>query len=434
MADIAALNNVYNHFMTTYTPKSISSRYDTHKKSELRSVYNSIVQSSKDSPLFLFDNSQETKAYAIDLKENARDLKNTISSLSTADTNDMLSKKTVASSDDTKAVASFIGNIEDEDSVPNLDIEIKQLAKEQTNMGHFLPAGDKVDLSPDTYSFDIHSKDMDYEFQFNINEGDTNKSTQEKLARLITRSNIGIKASVEEDENGNSALKLVSDDTGTRNSDVQFRVSDDKTSKTSGAVDYFGIGEVTEMPQNSLFVLNGDEHSTARNHFTIDKLYDISLIDTTEEGKSVSIGLKTDIESLTDNINNLIMGYNSFMQKAAAYIDSQPYAKALVREMGSISSLYEKEFESIGLNIQDDGTISMDRNLLQQTAEEDDAMSRFSNIKDFANNVLSKANNVSLDPMQYAQKKVVEYKNPGHNFASPYVTSNYSGMLFSSYC
>ena len=37
-----ALNNVYNYYMTTYAPRS-SSRYDTHKKSELRSIYNSIV-------------------------------------------------------------------------------------------------------------------------------------------------------------------------------------------------------------------------------------------------------------------------------------------------------------------------------------------------------------------------------------------------------
>jgi hypothetical protein len=36
--------------------------------------------------------------------------------------------------------------------------------------------------------------------------------------------------------------------------------------------------------------------------------------------------------------------------------------------------------------------------------------------------------------MDYVDKKIVAYKNPGHNFASPYITSAYSGMMFNSYC
>ena len=64
MADITALNTVYNHFMTTYAPNGTNSRYDTHKKSELRGVYNSIVKMNKESPLFLLDNSDEAKEFA----------------------------------------------------------------------------------------------------------------------------------------------------------------------------------------------------------------------------------------------------------------------------------------------------------------------------------------------------------------------------------
>ena len=36
-------SNIYNYYVTTYAPKS-STPYDTHKKSELRSVCNSIVK------------------------------------------------------------------------------------------------------------------------------------------------------------------------------------------------------------------------------------------------------------------------------------------------------------------------------------------------------------------------------------------------------
>ncbi|MDD6580661.1 MAG: flagellar capping protein, partial [Lachnospiraceae bacterium] len=66
--NIAALNTVYNHFMTTYAPEGTNSKYDTHKKSELRGVYNSIVKMNKDAPLFLLDSSPKTQEFAVSLK------------------------------------------------------------------------------------------------------------------------------------------------------------------------------------------------------------------------------------------------------------------------------------------------------------------------------------------------------------------------------
>ncbi len=434
MADITTLNTVYNHFMTAYAPQGTNSKYDTHKKDELRGVYNSIVKLNKESPLFLIDNSNETKEFAISLKESARSLKNTISSLSVENGDDILSKKTVSSSNDDLVSASYIGNTTKGESPPGIELTIEQLASGQTNQGRSLPP-DEMGLPPDTYSFDIRSRDIDYEFQFNINEGDTNRTIEEKLAKLITRSNIGIYAEVAE-ENGNISLRLRSDDTGVKgDSGLQFIVSDDKTSKTKGAVDYFGINNVSDMPTNALYTIDGEAGSAPSNNITVNKAYDLTLKGLTEEGEKVSIGLKTDVESLTDNISNLIMGYNAFIQNAARYFDSQPQSKALVREMSGLSSGFGNDLESLGVNFNSDGQISLDKNLIQQTAEEDDSLTKFDNVKKFANNILNKANQIALDPLQYTNKKIVAYKNPnGHNYVAPYVTSNYSGMMFSSYC
>ena len=36
--------------------------------------------------------------------------------------------------------------------------------------------------------------------------------------------------------------------------------------------------------------------------------------------------------------------------------------------------------------------------------------------------------------MQYVEKTIVAYKNPGHNFPAPYAASAYSGMMFNYYC
>lgn len=435
MADNTTISTVYNHFLTTYAPTGTNSKYDTHKKSELRGLYNSIVKMNKEAPLFLLDNSPSTQEFAVGLKENARSLKNVISSLSMDDSDSMLDQKAVASSDEDVVQASFIGGADlDPDSIPTLEISVEQLAGVQENRGKFLEP-DEMGLEPGTYSFDIHARDMDYEFQFNIGENDTNKIVEEKLSRLITRSNIGVNASVLTDDDGKVALSIKSDDTGVRTSEgVNFIISDNNTHKTAGTVDYFGIGNVTEYPQNSLFTLNGEQRSTFSNHFSIEKMYDINLKGISEEGSVASIGLKTDVESVTENITNLVNGYNSFINNINSYAESQPYSKKLVREMNKVAQLYSSELESIGLNFAEDGTINIDNNLLTQTAREDDAMNQFAPIKKFTEGVLARANKVALDPMEYTQKTIVAYKNPGHGFATPYVTSNYSGMMFSSYC
>ena len=75
-----ALNTVYNNYLTNYTPKAVT-RYDAHKKSELRSVYNSIVKQNKDAPWYLPTTSKATQQYAVELKEYAGQLRNSLAQL-----------------------------------------------------------------------------------------------------------------------------------------------------------------------------------------------------------------------------------------------------------------------------------------------------------------------------------------------------------------
>ena len=118
MADILALS-VYNHYLTSYASKG-STSFDTHKKSELRNIYNSIVKLNKESPLYLPNNSNESKIFAIDLKEDARQLQNTIASLGGLDEAALLKKKEAFSSDDSIASVSYIGSREAAADAPTL--------------------------------------------------------------------------------------------------------------------------------------------------------------------------------------------------------------------------------------------------------------------------------------------------------------------------
>lgn len=66
-----ALSSVYNHYRTNYAQGTIT-KYDAHKKSELRDIYNSIIKLNKESPLYLPDTSKRSQAFAIGIKESAR--------------------------------------------------------------------------------------------------------------------------------------------------------------------------------------------------------------------------------------------------------------------------------------------------------------------------------------------------------------------------
>lgn len=427
-----ALNTVYNNFLTSYAPKG-TTPYDTRKKSELRSVYNSIVKLNKESPLYLMDATKDTQAFAVGIKEGARELRNTIASLGGMNEEAILNKKVASSSNEDIVTATYIGDSIEE--VPELEIEVRGLASPQVNTGDFLDS-DSMNLPPDTYSFDVRINDLNYEFQFNINPGDTNKDLQNRLSRLINNADIGIEASILEDAQGKSALRLQSTATGLpRGKDMVFAVSDDKTSKTNGAVSYLGLNDVTRMAQNSNFILNGVEHETASNSFTIEKTFEIQLNGLSPtEGETASIGLKNDTESLKENLNHLVGSYNNFIRAASEHLTAQSKNSTLLSEMNRLASYYRSDFDPIGLELAEDGTLTVNTDKLTAAAQTEDAKEHLSPIKEFANSLLRKSNEISLNPMHYVNKTVVAYKNPGKNFANPYATSAYSGMMFNSYC
>lgn len=430
-----ALNSVYNHYLAAYAPPSVS-KYDTHKKSELRGIYNSIVKINKESPWFLPLKSSDVQTFAIGLKEDARELHNTIASLSGMQDSEesLLSKKAASSSNSDIATATYIGSNSSSES-PSFALEIKALAQPQENRGKYLD-DDLVALPSDTYSFDVQINDMNYEFQFSINDSETNKDVQNRLSRLINNSNIGLNAHVDETENG-SSLVITSEATGlTQGKDHIFSITDDHTSKSRGAVEYLGLNYVDKQASNSVLTINGEPYSTPSNDFTLEKMFDVSLKSTTPEGRPVTISLKTDVESLTDNITGLTEGYNRFLRQTMSHFNDQPKSKALFREINSIQSRYAQAFKDMGLSSNADGSLSLDTEKLKDTIlSSNDLSETFSPLQDFSNRLLQKSNQISIDPMTYVDKKVVAYKNPaGPNYASPYITSAYSGMMFNGYC
>lgn len=434
MANLTTLS-VYNHYLTSYAPKGTTS-LDTHKKSELRNIYNSIVKLNKESPLYILDDSDDSKAFAIGLKENARELQNSITSLGGLDEAALLNKKAAFSSDESIASVSFIGNSDEASTAPELSLEVRSLASPQVNMGQFIPSDTTVALKPDTYSFDLSINELNYEFQFQIRPEDTNIDVQNRLTRLFNNADIGIHAETLDDGSGNSSLKLTSQKSGApTDSGYIFRVSDDQTSKTSGIVDYLGIGDITRYPSNAEFSINGMERTASSNNFTVERLYEITLNGVSpEEGMTTEIGIKTDTESLTENLRQLFGSYNQFLRSAIEYTEKHPKSNQLVSEMWHLAGSFAEPLSQIGVNITEDGSIDVDDNTLRQSILDGRMAEGLDQVKDFTKALYRKSGQITLNPMTYVEKTIVAYKNPGKNYASPYITSAYSGMLFNSYC
>ena len=139
------------------------------------------------------------------------------------------------------------------------------------------------------------------------------------------------------------------------------------------------------------------------------------------------------MESLISNVESLVDGYNKFISKAYGYTETYGLSNKFRNEMRGIQNVYRNELDAIGLTFKDNGELEIDDKYLRSAALEGDHNETLRPITDFASEILLEAKKISLNPMNYTNRIVVEYKNPGHNYANPYITSMYSGMMFSSY-
>ena len=179
---------------------------------------------------------------------------------------------------------------------------------------------------------------------------------------------------------------------------------------------------------------SGTEHMAYSNTFLLDNSFELTLHGTSPEGSPATVGFKTNADAMADNIQTLVDSYNSVLQTASKYSKSQPQSVQLYKDMSSTAFAYQSSLEDIGLMVGDDGSISIDNDALRETVSANNYEDNLSVLNDFKNLLNAKANNASLDPMRYVDKVLVTYKNPGKNFATPYITSIYSGMMMDAYC
>lgn len=433
---MAAIDSIYHYYLSTYANSAVS-RYDSHKKSELRDIYNRMVKSNKDSPLYRIKNLHETAAYAIDIKESARRIKNVIASLSDnkEGIESAFAKKVATSSDESVVQATYIGTGEHTDPVDDFEIEVRQLALPQVNQGNYLEDNGKG-IPIGNYAFDLNTASASYEFQFSVNEGESNLDILQKLGRLVKNADIGLKAEIVRDPQGQrSALRLESVRTGKREDGAPlFEIVAEGTTNSFEAMQILGIHNIKQPSRNASYLLNGEAMTSTSNSITVGQSLALHLKKTNREGESETIGYKPSVDAVADNLQELVDSYNSIIKIATNDAGARQQGNKLLSDMQSVTENYRDELEAIGLRTLENGEITVDRDLLADAVTSENAKENFSVLNAFKDALNERATMASINPMNYVNKILVAYKNPGRNFATPYITSIYSGMMMDRYC
>ncbi len=429
---MAAIESAYQYYLSAYGPSNMT-RYDTHKKSQLRDVYNNIVKTNKDAPLYKIKYSRDVGRFAIDIKEKTRSIQNLVASLSETDgeggAEQMFARKIAQSSDEESVGAEYVGESQDVDDDIGFEVEVKSLASPQTNTGNYLDPN-KSAVAPGSYSFNLTTNYSSYEFQCNVATSDTNQKVQEKLARLVNNSNVGLNATILENERGQKALSISSIQTGlSDNERFLFEIMPTPDSDSIRAIRALGIDHVTQTASNSSFLLNGVEHTSLSNTFTVNNAFELTLRKPSPEGQPAKIGFKPNAEAIADNVQSLVDVYNNIIKLSHDYRGTQQSSNKLLNDMSSVAKHYYNELEAIGIQLREDGSLTIDRSLLTDAVSAPDAEESFATLNAFKDGLNRRAAAASIDPMHYVNKLLVAYKRPDHNFATPYITSIYSGMM-----
>lgn len=425
------IGSVYDYYLTTYASKP-ATKYDTHKKSELRNVYNNIVNISKKSPLYKINVSADMQKYVIDLKENARFLLDDINDL-VFDTSSVHNYKYTSDNEDIISVTSLIPNENglNDALTEDYNIKVESLATPQVNTGNYL-RDDSLNFTLGEHSFEVAINNATYELQFNVNKTDTNSSILEKISRLVNHSDIGLRSNILH-LGGNSTLEISSTATGTTANPTIFKISGSYHDTVNDTIGVLGIDNVTSYPKNAKFTLNGLEKTSVGNTFTINKSLEVTLKDVTSDGAEAKISRKNNLDSIIDSISELVSGFNNIIDISKSKVNDNGDAAKLNKEMRITALRHKNELESVGLTLKEDGLLEFDEAIILQSSKEGSLNETLDNLASFKNGLEKKLNDITINPMKYVNKIMISYPHPSKAFANPYLTSIYSGMMYNGY-
>jgi flagellar hook-associated protein 2 len=429
--EVSGMIQAYNYLLASF-PVKREVLYPAKNRGELKRVYDNIVSLSKSSPYYKINISQENQEYAIGIKEAALTLKGKLMNMQESDDAGFQSK-TVSISDESVLTAKLIN--ENTETLPDtIKIKVNGLADVQINKGKEL-LNTSFAFPEGEYELDVKVADENYSLKFVQEHKMSNQDTLTRLADYLNKSLPGINAAVEKGRNQEYSRLTIASDMSGRFGDRSFSFSDDVI-YGEGIVDFFGLNRVEKEASYSDFELNGARKQTATNTFNLENALQISL--NRKDDDTVTLKIVPDSNQILSSVDSVLTTYNNLMKLAKNRVDNNKgeySASKLITELKSLEKVYRDELEASGIKAGDDGELSLEDALAVQASEDGGMESLFTRKNGFISRLIEKAQAIAINPMEYMEKTVVTYpNNEKTSFSNVYVTSMYSGMLFSSYC
>lgn len=424
--------SVYNNLIQGHVMMR-QTRFDTHKRSELKDIYQRIRKMNVDQPFYKVDFDSKTQTYTLGVKDKALELSAQLKELGSDEgTNVFDQKALISDAPELVSVESLDGsNVND---LEDFEVEVESLSEPQVNTGRFLPSSD-MNLAAGQYTFTVGVEDSFYSFQFNVAAGSTNKELQSKLSDFINKTKVGLSARVIT-KGTTSAMEIRSKANGTKNPDgISFEFEDTKKPDDSlyGIVRHFGLDRVASPAVNTAFRVNGVYMETSEREYVLNNGIKIDFHGTTD--KPTKISLVVDDAPVAEKVSGFVDRFNSFLDFVREGAKERRSSKKLLFEMNNVLERYKGQFAEIGLKVNDDGKFEAD-NEAMVTAIRNGSMEKFFGPESNATaGLLRRLADVTINPMDYIDKTVITYPNTAvRQPYSPYVTSVYSGLMYNNYC
>ena len=422
------LDNILTSMYDSYKQFYIPDNKRSDSKKENQNVINSMSKINAKSPLYITSSEKSQKENLKNIKENANELYYRINQATGKNSgfNSILDKKIPQSSNEELLDVSFINKEIDTENIPEYEIKVNNLSQKQINIGTFL-SNSHVNLKSGIHQFNIKIDKSEYQFQFSTGEKETNLQMQERLQRLINKSNINISADIIDNGFGQTAIKISEKEKNPRNLDengLKFVFSDEPN---DNVVKYLGLDNINNKPELAKITINGQEKAFSSNKFEIDNTYVISLNNISKSEKDVSVvNVADDASAIIEGAEEVVYGLNKFIGNINKGLDFAGNRK-IKHEINSLTKQFNQSLNEIGIKANEEGMLFINKEDFKEGLKEG---KDFTALKTFADSLLEKANDISINPIEYIDKKIAAYKNPNKiQLEGPYTSSKYSGMF-----
>jgi flagellar hook-associated protein 2 len=253
---------------------------------------------------------------------------------------------------------------------------------------------------------------------------------QQKVADAINERHTGISASIINagDEN---ALMISSNETGASGTVDGLQFSFKGAATGQNMVDMLGLNNVSTQAANSVFSINGEDHTSASNHIAINHIVELDFHQTTD--KPVNISFIPDTKIAKEQVDAFVSAYNTLVDLAKDEGDINLGTRSLSRDIKGIAANHTDELSSLGITIDENGKMQKDDSIISHNLENGSFDKLFSDISDFKTDVVRATDRLTIDPLAYVNKLIVTYPNKLNKFDTPYTQSLYSGLIYNNY-